>query len=116
MAHRADCGILLDVNNVYVSAVNHGFDPEKYLAAIPPERVWEIHLAGHTDCGSHLLDTHSARVCDEVWDLYRFASRRIGAVASLVEWDEDIPDWDTLEAESGRARAAQREALAAGAA
>jgi hypothetical protein len=116
VAHRADCGILLDVNNVYVSAVNHGFDPEKYLAAIPPERVWEIHLAGHTDCGSHLLDTHSARVCDEVWDLYRFASRRIGAVASLVEWDEDIPDWDTLEAESGRARAAQREALGAGAA
>ena len=116
VAHRADCGILLDVNNVYVSAVNHGFDPEKYLAAIPPERVWEIHLAGHTDCGSHLLDTHSARVCDEVWDLYRFASRRIGAVASLVEWDEDIPDWDILEAESGRARAAQREALAAGAA
>ena len=116
VAQRADCGILLDVNNVYVSAVNHGFDPEKYLAAIPPERVWEIHLAGHTDCGSHLLDTHSARVCDEVWDLYRFASRRIGAVASLVEWDEDIPDWDTLEGESGRARAAQREALAAGAA
>ena len=116
VAHRADCGILLDVNNIYVSAVNHGFDPEKYLAAIPPERVWEIHLAGHTDCGSHLLDTHSARVCDEVWDLYRFASRRIGAVASLVEWDEDIPDWDTLETESGRARAAQREALAAGAA
>ena len=116
VAHRADCGILLDVNNVYVSAVNHGFDPEKYLAAIPPERVWEIHLAGHTDCGSHLLDTHSARVCDEVWDLYRFASRRIGAVASLVEWDEDSPDWDILEAESGRARAAQREALAAGAA
>jgi hypothetical protein len=116
VAHRADCGILLDVNNVYVSSVNHGFDPEKYLAGIPPERVWEIHLAGHTDRGSHLLDTHSARVCDEVWELYRFASRRIGAVASLVEWDENIPDWETLEAESGRARAAQREVLAAGAA
>ena len=111
VAHRADCGILLDVNNVYVSAVNHGFDPEKYLAAVPAERVWEIHLAGHTDCGSHLLDTHSTRVCDEVWELYRFASRRIGAVASLVEWDEEIPDWDTLETESLRARDAQREAL-----
>jgi hypothetical protein len=112
VAERADCGILLDVNNVYVSAVNQGFDPEKYLAAIPAERVWEIHLAGHTDRGSHLLDTHSTRVCDEVWKLYGFASRRIGAVASLVEWDEDIPDWETLEAESLRARDAQREALA----
>jgi uncharacterized protein (UPF0276 family) len=111
VANRADCGILLDVNNVYVSAVNHGFDPEKYLAAVPAERVWEIHLAGHTDRGSHLLDTHSARVCDEVWALYRFASRRFGAVASLVEWDEEIPDWDTLESESLRARDAQRQAL-----
>jgi uncharacterized protein (UPF0276 family) len=111
VAHRADCGILLDVNNVYVSAVNHGFDPEKYLAAVPAERVWEIHLAGHTDRGSHLLDTHSTRVCDEVWELYRFATRRIGAVASLVEWDEEIPDWDTLETESLRGRDAQREAL-----
>ena len=112
VAHRADCGILLDVNNVFVSAANQGFDPEKYLAAIPAQRVWEIHLAGHSDRGSHLLDTHSTRVCDQVWDLYRFASRRIGAVASLVEWDEDIPDWETLEAESLRARDAQRQALA----
>jgi uncharacterized protein (UPF0276 family) len=111
VAHRADCGILLDVNNVYVSAMNHGFDPEKYLAAIPAERVWEIHLAGHTDRGSHLLDTHGTKVCDEVWDLYRFASRRIGAVSSLVEWDEDIPDWNTLEAESLRARDLRRRAL-----
>jgi uncharacterized protein (UPF0276 family) len=111
VAHRADCGILLDVNNVYVNAVNHGFDPEKYLAAVPAERVWEIHLAGHTDRGSHLLDTHGARVCDEVWDLYRFAIRRIGAVSSLVEWDEDIPDWDTLEAESLQARDLRRRAL-----
>jgi uncharacterized protein (UPF0276 family) len=116
VAHRADCGILLDVNNVYVSSVNHGLDPEKYLAAVPAERVWEIHLAGHTDRGSHLLDTHSTHVCDEVWELYRFASRRIGAVASLVEWDEDIPDWDTLEAEGARARDAQHQALFAGAA
>lgn len=111
VAERADCGILLDVNNVFVSAVNHGFDPHKYLAAIPTERVWQIHLAGHSDRGTHLLDTHSRRVCDEVWGLYRFATRRIGAVASLVEWDEEIPDWDTLESESSRARAVQREAL-----
>jgi hypothetical protein len=112
VAERADCGILLDVNNVFVSAVNQGFDPEKYLAAIPAERVWEVHLAGHTDRGTHLLDTHSTRVCDEVWRLYRFATRRIGAVASLVEWDEDIPDWEALEAESLRARHARCEALA----
>ncbi len=112
LATRADCGILLDVNNVYVSAANHGFDPEKYIAAVPPERVWQVHLAGHTDRGSHLLDTHSRPVCEEVWELYRFATRRIGAVASLVEWDEDIPAWDTLEAESLRAREARRAALA----
>jgi len=110
VAVRADCGILLDVNNVYVSAVNHGFDAEKYLAAVPPERVWQVHLAGHTDRGSHLLDTHSRHVCDEVWELYRTATRRIGAVASLIEWDEDIPDWDTLEAESLRARRLRQEA------
>ncbi len=111
VASRADCGILLDVNNVWVSSVNHGFDPEQYIAAVPPERVWQIHLAGHTDKGTHLLDTHSRRVCDEVWSLYRFATRRVGPVASLVEWDEDIPEWDELEAESLRARAARDEAL-----
>lgn len=111
VAERADCGILLDVNNIYVSAMNHGFDAELYLAAIPPERVWQIHLAGHTDKGTHLLDTHSRPVCDEVWDLYRSALRRIGAVPSLVEWDEDIPDWNTLEAESLRARMLRDEVL-----
>ena len=112
VATRADCGILLDVNNVYVSAANHGFDPETYLAAMPPERVWQVHLAGHTDGGGHLLDTHSRHVCEEVWELYRIATRRIGAVSSLVEWDEDIPDWDTLEAESLRARGVRAAALA----
>jgi uncharacterized protein (UPF0276 family) len=113
VAERADCGILLDVNNVYVSAANHGFDPEKYLAALPAERVWQVHLAGHSDRGSHLLDTHSCRVADAVWELYAFATRRIGAVASLVEWDEAVPDWDTLEAESLRAREVRRRALGA---
>ena len=103
------------MNNVYVNARNHGFDPEKYLEAIPAERVWQVHLAGHSDRGSHLLDTHSRRVCEEVWELYRFATRRIGAVACLVEWDEDLPEWEVLEAESQRARALRREVLAAGA-
>jgi uncharacterized protein (UPF0276 family) len=113
VAVRADCGILLDVNNVYVSACNHGFDPEKYLAAIPAERVWQVHLAGHSDRGDHLLDTHGCPVVPAVWELYRSATRRIGGVASLVEWDEDVPDWDTLEAESLRARALRDEVLGA---
>ncbi len=112
LAARADCGILLDVNNVYVSAANQGFDPRTYLEAVPPERVWQVHLAGHTDRGSHLLDSHSRCVCEEVWELYRFATRRFGAVSSLVEWDEDIPEWDSLEAESLRAREVRSEALA----
>lgn len=113
IAVRADCGILLDVNNVYVSAANHGFDPAKYIEAVPAERVWQIHLAGHSDRGSHLLDTHSRPICDEVWALYRLASRRVGAVASLVEWDEDIPEWDVLEAECARARRERDDALGA---
>lgn len=104
LAERADCGILLDVNNIYVSAANHGFDAAEYLAGIPRDRVWQIHLAGHTDQGSHLLDTHSRPVCDPVWSLYRQALLRFGRVASLVEWDEDIPEWEVLEAENERAR------------
>jgi uncharacterized protein (UPF0276 family) len=102
------------VNNVYVSARNHGFDPHKYLEAIPVERVWQVHLAGHTDRGTHLLDTHSARVCDAVWDLYRFATRRFGSVSSLIEWDEEIPDWQVLEAESAKACEVRQEVLGTG--
>ena len=78
----------------------------------PSEIASTLHLAGHSDRGSHLLDTHSRRVCDEVWELYRTATRRIGAIASLVEWDEDIPDWEILEAESLRARELRRATLA----
>ena len=112
LASSADCGLLLDINNVYVSAKNHGFDPEKYIDALPFDRIWQVHLAGHTDLGTHRLDTHSRPVCDEVWELYRFASRRIGAVASTIEWDADIPDWDTLEAESLRAKEIRSQVLA----
>lgn len=113
LATRADCGILLDVNNVFVSACNHGFDPHKYLEAIPVERVWQIHLAGHSDRGTHLLDTHGTQVCDAVWDLYRVACRRFGAVASLVEWDENVPDWALLQEESDTARRIRCETLGA---
>jgi uncharacterized protein (UPF0276 family) len=113
LAERADCGILLDVNNVFVSAFNHGFDANRYIDSIPPDRVVQIHLAGHTDKGTHLLDTHSDHVRAEVWQLYRRAIGRIGAVATLVEWDEDIPSWNVLAAEAETARSTRDEVLAA---
>jgi len=111
IAERADCGILLDVNNIYVSAVNHGFDAERYLDGIPIGRVGQIHLAGHTDNGTHLLDTHDHPVRDEVWDLYRSAVARFGRVSTLVEWDDHIPPFDDLLAEAERARAAEAQVL-----
>lgn len=104
VARRADCGILLDVNNVYVSARNHGFDPEAYLAAIPPERVGYMHLAGHCDTGDLVVDTHDHPVADAVWALYRNAVRRFGTVATLVEWDDHIPPLADVIAELDRAR------------
>jgi len=104
VSSRTGCGILLDVNNVYVNARNHDLDAAHYIDAIPKDAVWQIHLAGHTDLGTHLLDTHSRPVIEEVWSLYRRAIERFGAVSTLVEWDEDIPPWDVLEAESERAR------------
>ena len=91
LAEEADCGLLLDVNNVYVSAYNHGFDPKTYIDEIPPERVVQHHLAGHTHKGTHILDTHSDHVIEEVWELYRYAYQHIGGVATLLEWDEAIP-------------------------
>jgi uncharacterized protein (UPF0276 family) len=111
VAVRADCGILLDVNNVYVSAVNHGFDAEQYLAAMPTDRIGQIHLAGHTDKGTHLLDTHDHPVCNAVWDLYRSAVRRYGRVSTLVEWDEHIPPFEDVLAEAERARAVEADEL-----
>ena len=105
VAEAADCGILLDVNNVYVSARNHGFDPTAYLDAIPPERVFQIHLAGHREAGALLVDTHDEPVRDEVWSLYEHALARLGPVSTLIEWDDRIPGWDELEREALRARA-----------
>ncbi|RLA26709.1 MAG: hypothetical protein DRR15_19390, partial [Gammaproteobacteria bacterium] len=104
LAERADCGLLLDVNNVHVSAVNLDFDPKAYLDAIPAHRVGQMHLAGFSDMGTHLFDTHSRPVSDEVWALYRYALERIGPVASMVEWDDDIPPWSRLVEEVDRAR------------
>jgi len=113
LAERSDCGILLDVNNVYVSARNHGFDATTYVTAIPPARVGQLHLAGHTDKGTHLLDTHVGPVPDAVWELYRFTLRHCGRVSTLVEWDEDVPELDVVVAEAERARAMAHDVLGA---
>jgi hypothetical protein len=104
VAEEADCGILLDVNNVFVSSYNLGFDPVEYIDAIPGERVAQIHLAGFTDMGTYLFDTHSAPVSAEVWQLYAHAVRRFGPVSTLVEWDADIPSLERVCAEAARAR------------
>lgn len=112
IAERADCGILFDVNNVFVSAYNHGFDASTYVDAMPVDRVVQIHLAGHTNKGAYLLDTHSDHVCEGVWELYDRFIRRAGAITTLVEWDEDIPEWSVLEAEAVKTKAMREKALA----
>jgi uncharacterized protein len=108
---RADCGLLLDVNNVYVSAFNHGFDANDFIDGIPVGRVGQVHLAGHSTYPTHLLDTHDHAVCDGVWALYRRALRRFGRVTTLVEWDDKIPPFDEVLAESKKAAAIEREVL-----
>jgi len=112
VARRADCGILLDVNNIYVSARNHGFDPHAYLAGIPADRVGQLHLAGHSDRGHYLLDTHDHEVPAAVWELYRDTVRRLGAVSTLIEWDDHIPPLERLVEESKRAEVIEAEVLA----
>ncbi len=112
LVRRTGCDLLLDVNNVYVSARNHGFDPRSYVDAIPADHVAQIHLAGHSDHGTHVLDTHDAPVADAVWDLYRHTIARLGPVATLVEWDGDVPPLDVVEDEAARARRAALDARA----
>ncbi len=112
IAARADCLILLDVNNIYVSAVNHEFDPLEYLAGVPPERVQQIHLAGHENHGDYLVDTHDHPVPDPVWELYASAIRRCGAVSTMIERDDRIPPLAELCAELDQARALAARALA----
>lgn len=103
VARRADCRVLLDLNNIIVSASNHGFSPLAYLEGIPPARVWQFHLANHTDRGHYKFDSHLGPVPDEVWDLYEQALARLGPVSSLVEWDEEVPSWETLRAQQQQA-------------
>jgi uncharacterized protein (UPF0276 family) len=105
LAREADCLLLLDVNNVYVSSVNHGFDAHAFIDALPPERVQQIHLAGHSDHGTHVIDTHDAPVADAVWALYRHACQRLGPRATMIERDDRIPPLPELIAELDQARA-----------
>lgn len=104
LADEADCGLLLDVNNVYVSCFNHDLDPEAYIRALPHERIAQFHLAGHTNYGSYLLDTHDNHVADAVWELFRLAHNLTGGVSTLLEWDANIPDFAMVHDEVLKAR------------
>ncbi len=109
VVERADCLILLDINNIYVSAMNHGFEPLPYLEAIPVERVVEMHLAGYEDTGDLLFDTHGQAVHPPVWALYRAALQRFGKRPTLIEWDTDIPAFEVLQHEAQIAERHQQE-------
>ena len=111
VARRSDCRILLDVNNVYVNARNHGFDASHYIDQIPQGRVGQMHLAGYADQGDHLLDTHDQPVTEPVWQLYEQAVRRFGHIPTLIEWDEKLPDFQVLAAEAARAERIQKQVL-----
>jgi uncharacterized protein (UPF0276 family) len=104
LADEADCALLLDVNNVFVSAYNHGFDPQTYFAAIPFDRVVQLHVAGHTHHGTHIIDTHIGPVENDVWRLLGDAWRRANGASVLLEWDAEIPPFDETHAEALRAR------------
>src|ERR1035438_6387689 len=103
VVERADCGILLDVNNIYVSSQNHDFNPFDYLNAVPAERVAQIHIAGHSKFEKYILDTHDHPVIDPVWKLYEHAIRKVGATPTLLEWDDRIPSFDEVHAEALKA-------------
>ena len=104
IAGTADCDILLDINNIYVSARNHGFSAREYLQGIPASHVRQFHLAGHTDCGDYLIDTHDHVVADPVWELYVEALKLFGPVSTMIERDDNIPAFEELQDELGIAR------------
>jgi uncharacterized protein (UPF0276 family) len=101
---ETNCRLLLDVNNVFVSSVNHDYDPQDYLRKIPCDRVVQFHLAGHKNCGTHVIDTHDGPVIDPVWDLYRLAHEHTGGAATLLEWDANIPTFNEVHAEVLKAK------------
>ncbi|MET0264394.1 MAG: DUF692 domain-containing protein [Duganella sp.] len=111
LAVEADCALLLDVNNIHVSAFNHDFDPWRYLAGLPHDRVVQMHVAGHTHCGTHIIDTHDQPVTSAVWELYREAQRLCQGCATVLEWDSGIPSFPALQQELLKA---QRQSGAAG--
>ena len=114
VAEEADCAILLDINNIFVSAFNHRFDARGYIDAVPADRVVQFHLAGHSDHGSYLLDTHDHPIRPEVWALYEHAVRRFGRIPTLIEWDDNIPEFEVLAAAADEARRRCESVLAAG--
>ena len=111
IVEKADCHILFDVNNIYVSGFNHGFDPLDYLEHVPSSRIKQIHLAGHTHNGDHIIDTHDHPVPDPVWELYGKTIRQIGSVPTMIERDDNIPPFEELVAELQQARALSKAAL-----
>lgn len=112
ICESADCGLLLDVNNVYVNSRNHGFSAEDFIDRMPLERVRQLHMAGHTTYDGVIIDTHIGPIIDPVWELYRYTLRRAGRlIPTLIEWDQDVPPLATLLDEVDRARAAAAEAL-----
>ncbi len=104
IAVKADCGILLDINNVYVSSFNHDFDAKKYIDHMPAKNIVQCHLAGHKNKGNIIIDTHSDHVIDEVWQLYKYAIATKGKISTMVEWDENIPDFPVLMGEVQKAK------------
>jgi uncharacterized protein len=115
LARRTGCKVLLDVNNIYVNATNHGFDADAYVAAMPPDAISEIHLAGFEDADGCLIDTHGAPVAPEVWELYARTIERLGSLPTLIEWDTDIPAFAVLQREAATAERVleARDAIAA---
>ena len=113
IAERADIGILFDVNNVYVSAYNVDFDPHDFVRRVPHERIAQIHVAGHTHRGTHIVDTHRGPIIDPVWKLYRETIELTGSVSTLIEWDDEIPALSVVLAEAEKARSIRDEAVRA---
>jgi len=113
LVKRTDCDLLFDVNNVYVSSKNHDFDPVEYLHALPADRVKEIHLAGYEEQDNYLFDTHGYRVHPPVWELYKATIKHIGPVPTLIEWDNDIPEFEVLVDEANKAQKVMSEMAAA---
>ncbi len=111
LCERADCGLLLDVNNVYVNSRNHGYDPHAFIDAMPHDRVWQIHMAGHHDKGHVIIDTHGSHIIPPVYELYAYTLARTGPVSTLVEWDNDVPALDVLLRENQRVRETAEGAL-----